>query len=96
MAIRDADALDGLDQDRGRKRERILDAHPLRLVRAAARTLWFRAHIDGGTGVPLYPYRPWHRQGAAPSQLDVAEGCGEASLRPTFAHTTGYDLFHHR
>jgi len=96
IAIRDANALDGLGQDQCRKRERILDATTLRLVMAAARTLWFMAHVDGGTGVPLYPYRPWYRQEAAPSQLDVAEVCREASIRPTFSHTTGYDLFHHR
>src|SRR5262249_36152696 len=47
-------------------------------------TLWFIAHIDRGTGVPLGRYRPWYRQKIAPSQLDVAEACREASMQPGF------------
>jgi hypothetical protein len=47
-------------------------------VLAAARTLWFIAHIDRGTGMPLGRYRPWYRQKVAPSQLDGAEACREA------------------
>jgi len=41
-------------------------------------TLWFIAHVDRGTGVPLGRYRPWYRQKVAPSQLDMAEACREA------------------
>jgi hypothetical protein len=78
IAIRDSNAFDGLGQDQCRKRQRILGANTLRLVLAAARTLWFIAHVDRGTGVPLCRYRPWYRQKVAPSQLDVAEACREA------------------
>ena len=78
IAIRDSNAFDGLGQDQCRKRQRIMGANTLRLVLAAARTLWFIAHVDRGTGVPLCRYRPWYRQKAAPSQLDVVEACREA------------------
>jgi DDE superfamily endonuclease len=78
IAIRDSNACDGLGQDQCRKRQRILGANTLRLVLAAARTLWFIAHVDRGTGVPLCRYRPWYRQKVAPSQLDVVEACREA------------------
>jgi hypothetical protein len=75
---RDRNAFAGLGQDQGRQRQRLVGAHTLRLVLAAARTLWFIAHVDQGTGVPLCRYRPWYRQTAAPSQLDIAEACREA------------------
>jgi len=78
IAIRDANAFAGLGQDQCRKRKRILGANTLRLVLAAARTLWFIAHVDRGPAVPLGRYRPWYRQKVAPSQLDVAEACREA------------------
>jgi hypothetical protein len=78
IAIRDSNAFDGLGQDQCRKRQRIIGANTFRLVLAAARTLWFIAHVDRGTEVPLCRYRPWYRQKAAPSQLDVAEACREA------------------
>ena len=78
IAIRDSNAFDGLGQDQCRKRQRILGANTFRLVLAAARTLWFIAQVDRGTAVPLCRYRPWYRQKAAPSQLDVAEACREA------------------
>jgi hypothetical protein len=78
IAIRDSNAFDGLGQDQCRKRQRIIGANTLRLVLAAARTLWFIAHVDRGIGVPLCRYRPWYRQKVAPSQLDVAEACREA------------------
>jgi len=78
MTIRDSNAFAGLGQEQCRKRQRIVGANTLRLVLAAARTLWFIAHVDRGTGVPLCRYRPWYRQKAAPSQLDVAEACREA------------------
>jgi DDE superfamily endonuclease/Archaeal putative transposase ISC1217 len=78
IAIRDSNAFAGLGQDQCRKRQRIVGANTLRMVLAAARTLWFIAHIDRGTGVPLGRYRPWYRQKVAPSQLDVAEACREA------------------
>jgi DDE superfamily endonuclease/Archaeal putative transposase ISC1217 len=78
IAIRDSNAFDGLGQDQCRKRQRIIGANTLRLVLAAARTVWFIAHVDRGTGVPLCRYRPWYRQKVAPSQLDVVEACREA------------------
>jgi hypothetical protein len=78
MALRDSNAFDGLGQDQCRKRQRIMGANTLRLVMAAARTLWFIAQVDRGTGMPLCRDRPWYRQKMAPSQLDVAEACREA------------------
>jgi hypothetical protein len=78
IAIRDSNAFDGLGQDQCRKRQRIIGANTWRLVLAAAPTLWFMAHVDRSTGVPLCRYRPWYRQKAAPSQLDVVEACREA------------------
>jgi hypothetical protein len=78
ITIRDSNAFAGLGHDQCRKRQRIVGANTLRLVMAAARTLWFIAHVDRGTGVPLCRYRPWYRQKVAPSQLDVAEACREA------------------
>jgi hypothetical protein len=78
IAIRDRNAFAGLGQDQCRKRQRIIGANTLRLVLAAARTLWFIAHVDRGIGMPLCRYRPWYRQKVAPSQLDVAEVCREA------------------
>jgi hypothetical protein len=78
IAIRDSNAFDGLGQDQCRKRQRIIGANTFRLVLAAARTLWFIAHVDRGTAVPLCRYRPWYRQKVAPSQLDVAAACREA------------------
>jgi hypothetical protein len=78
IAIRDSNACAGLGQDQCRKRQRLLGANTFRLVLAAARTLWFMAHMDRGTAVPLCRYRPWYRQQVAPSQLDVAEACREA------------------
>jgi DDE superfamily endonuclease/Archaeal putative transposase ISC1217 len=78
IAIRDANAFAGLGQEQCRKRERILGANTLRLVLAAARTLWFIAHVDRHPAVLLCRYRPWYRQKIAPSQLDVAEACREA------------------
>src|SRR5712691_5139453 len=65
-------------QDQCRKRQRIIGTNTFRLIMAAARTLWFIAHVDRGTGVSLCHYRPWYRQKVAPSQLDVVEACREA------------------
>jgi hypothetical protein len=78
IAIRDANAFAGLGQEQCRKRERILGANTLRLVLAAARTLWFIAYVDRSPAMPLCRYRPWYRQKVAPSQLDIAEACREA------------------
>jgi hypothetical protein len=78
IAIRDANAFAGLGQEQCRKPQRILGANTLRLVMAAARTLWFIEQVERGTAVPLCRYRPWYRQKVAPSQLDVVEACREA------------------
>jgi hypothetical protein len=78
IAIRDANAFAGLGQDQCRKRQRILGANTLRLVLAAARTLWFIDRVAHGTAVHLCRYRPWYRQKVAPSQLDVVWACREA------------------
>lgn len=76
--IRDANAFDGLGQDQCRKRQHIMGANTLRLVLAAARTLWFIDRVEYGTEVNLCRYRPWYRQKVAPSQLDVVWACREA------------------
>jgi hypothetical protein len=78
IAIRDANAFDGLGQEQCRKRQRITGANTFRLVLAAARTLWFIDQVEHGTRVNLYDYRPWYRQKLAPSQLDVVWACREA------------------
>ena len=78
IAIRDANAFDGLGQDQCRKRQHIMGANTFRLVMAGARTLWFIDHVEHSTGWHLCPYRPWYRQKGAPSQLDVVWACREA------------------
>jgi hypothetical protein len=78
IALRDAGACDGRGQDQCRKRQRLMGANTFRLVMAAARTLWFIAPAERGTGVQLCRYRPWYRQKVAPSQLDVVWACREA------------------
>jgi len=78
IEIRDANAFDGLGQDQCRKRQRIIGANTLRLVLAAARTLWFIDRVEQGMDVHLCRYRPWYRQKVAPSQLDVVWACREA------------------
>jgi hypothetical protein len=78
IAIRDANAFEGLGQDQCRKWQRILGANTFRLAMAAARTLWFLDQVEGGTTFTLGCYRPWYRQKVAPSQLDVVWTCREA------------------
>jgi hypothetical protein len=78
IAIRDANAFDGLGQDQCRKRQRLIGANTFRLVMAAARTLWFINQVECGTTFNLCGYRPWYRQKRAPSQLDVVWACREA------------------
>jgi hypothetical protein len=50
----------------------------LRLVLAAARTLWFVEQASRANPLDLQRYRPWYRQKCAPSQLDVVWACREA------------------
>jgi hypothetical protein len=78
IAIRDANAFDGLGQDQCQKRQRIIGANTLRLVMATARTLWFIDQVERGMTFTLCRYRPWYRQKVAPSQLDVVWACREA------------------
>jgi hypothetical protein len=71
ITIRDSNAFTGLGQDQCRKRERVVAANTLRLVLAAARTLWFVEASARTMPLPLGRYRPWYRQKHAPSQLDI-------------------------
>ena len=78
MAIRDANAFDGLGRDQCRKWQRIVGANTFRLGMAAARPLWFIDQVERGTTCNLWRYRPWYRQQVAPSPLAVVWACREA------------------
>jgi hypothetical protein len=78
ITIRDSNAFAGLGQDQCRKVERVGGANTLRLVLAAARTLWFLERTRHAEGLDLCRYRPWYRQKEAPSQLDIVWTCREA------------------
>jgi len=78
IEIRDANAFDGLGQDQCRKRQRLVGANTFRLLMAAARTLWFIDQVERSSHVNLCRYRPWYKQKAAPSQLDVVWACRES------------------
>jgi hypothetical protein len=80
ITIRDSNAFAGLGQDQCRKRERVVGANTLRLVLAAARTLWFVEHTAQTPAIELRRYRPWYRQKVAPSQLDIVWTWREALL----------------
>jgi hypothetical protein len=80
ITIRDSNAFAGFGQDQCRKRERVVGANTLRLLLAAARTLWFVEFTMRATPLPLGRYRPWYRQKSAPSQLDVVWSWREALL----------------
>jgi Transposase DDE domain len=71
ITIRDSNAFAGFGHDQCRKVERVVGANTLRLVLAAARTLWFVEHAHQAEGLALDRYRPWYRQKRVPSQLDV-------------------------
>ena len=83
ITIRDSNALAGLGQDQCRKHARAVGANTLRLVLAAARTLWFVKHAARTPAIELRRYRPWYRQKVAPSQLDIVWTWREA------LHTAG-------
>jgi len=83
ITIRDSNACAGFGQDQCRKRERVVGANTLRLVLAAARTLWFVEHSVRPPAIELRRYRPWYRQKLAPSQLDIVWTWREA------LHTAG-------
>jgi hypothetical protein len=78
MALRDANAGEGVGQDQCRTRPRLLGANTCRCVRAAARPRWFLDQVERGTGVTLCRDRPWDRQQVAPSHLAVVWACREA------------------
>jgi hypothetical protein len=92
ITIRDSNAFAGFGQDQCRKRARVVGANTLRLVLAAARTLWFVEHAARTPPLELQRYRPWYRQKVAPSQLDIVWTWREALLAagvfpiPRFAH----------
>jgi hypothetical protein len=78
ITLRDSNAFAGFGQDQCRKVERVVGANTLRLVLAAARTLWFVEQASRADTLDLQRYRPWYRQKKAPSQLDVVWACREA------------------
>jgi hypothetical protein len=71
ITIRDSNAYAGFGHDQCRKRARVVGANTLRLVLAAARTLWFVEHAARTPAIELRRYRPWYRHKVAPSQLDI-------------------------
>lgn len=60
-----------------------MSANTLRLVLAAARTLWFLEQTCPADLLALQRYRPWYRHKYAPSQLDIVWAWREA------LHTAG-------
>jgi hypothetical protein len=78
IAIRATYTFDGLGHEQCRKAERVVGANTLRLVLAAARTLWFVAQASQADPLDLQRSRPWYRQKCAPSQLDIVWACREA------------------
>jgi hypothetical protein len=75
LAIRDGPASYGLAQDQCREYTHIVGANTLRLLLAAARTLWCIGTSEPHPDVSLQRGRPWSRQPRAPSQCDVAGAC---------------------
>jgi hypothetical protein len=78
MAIRTANAFDGLGPEPCRQWPRSSGAHTFRVGMAAARTRWFSGPVEYGTTFKLCRPRPWSRQTVAPSQLDVVWAGREA------------------
>jgi hypothetical protein len=75
IASRDGHASYGVAQDQCRKVERMVGANTLRVLLAAARTLWCIVTSEQHTAVALQRFRPWSRHKVAPSQFDVAWAC---------------------
>ena len=100
ITIRDSNAFAGFGQDQCRKRERVVGANTLRLVLAAARTLWFVETTARATPLPLGRYRPWYRQKCAPSQLDMVwtwrEALHAAGVFPIPRFTPGLAEIHQK
>jgi hypothetical protein len=61
ITLRDSNASAGFGHDQCRKRERGVGANTLRLVLAAARTVWFVEHTVRTPAIELSRYRPWYR-----------------------------------
>jgi hypothetical protein len=78
ITLRDSNTYAGFGQDQCRKRTRVVGANTLRLVLAAARTLWFVEQTSRAVPLALQRSRPWYRQKCAPSQLDIVWACREA------------------
>jgi hypothetical protein len=78
ITIRDSNAFAGFGQDQCRKHARVVGANTLRLLLAAARTLWFVEQTSRTGSFALQHSRPWYRQKCAPSQLDIVWACREA------------------
>ncbi len=78
--IRDGHAYYGIAQDQCRKYAHIVGANTLRLLLAAARTLWFISTSERHANVAWQQGRPWYRHKVAPSQFDVVWAC-RASLQ---------------
>jgi len=78
ITIRDSNAFAGFGQDQCRKYERVVGANTLRLLLAAARTLWFVEQTNQTGPCDFHHARPWYRQKCAPSQLDIVWACREA------------------
>jgi hypothetical protein len=78
ITIRDSHAFAGFGQDQCRKRERVVGANMLRLLLAAARTLWFVEQTSRAVPFALQRSRPWYRQKCAPSQRALVWACREA------------------
>jgi hypothetical protein len=69
ILLRASTACPGLGQDQGRKHERVVGAHPLRVGLAAARPLGVMAQVRPAPPLPLQRSRPGYRQQCAPSHL---------------------------
>jgi hypothetical protein len=86
ITIRDSNTFAGFGQEQCRKVERVVGANTVRLVLAAARTLWFVEQTSRVDPLDLQRYRPWYRQKGAPSQLDIVwtwrEALYEAGVFP--------------
>jgi hypothetical protein len=78
ISLRDGNAYAGFGQDQCRKYPRVVGANTLRVVLAAARTLWFLEQTGRTAAHHLTRYRPWYRHKVAPSQLDIVWACREA------------------
>jgi DDE superfamily endonuclease len=78
ITLRDSNAFAGFGQDQCRKHERVVGANTLRLLLAAARTLWFVEQTSRAVPLDLQRSRPWYRHKCAPSQLDIVWACREA------------------